>query len=136
MNPSVHHAAPAPEEYIRLRKAAGLSAKSPEGAAIGLRNSIYCVSLRHEDRLIGMGRIIGDGGCFYQIVDIAVDPAYQGIGLGKLVMAHLTEYLDSHAPKGSYVSLIADVPADRLYKQYGFDYTEPASVGMYRKYSL
>ncbi len=136
MNPSVHHTAPTPEEYIRLRKAAGLSAKHPEGAAIGLRNSTFCVTLRLEDQLIGMGRIIGDGGCFFQVVDIAVEPAYQGQGLGKLIMAHLTEYLDSHAPKGSYISLIADVPADRLYKQYGFDYTGPEAVGMYKKYPL
>lgn len=29
------------------------------------------------------------------------------------------------------VSLIADVPADRLYMKYGFQYTEPRSRGMY-----
>ncbi|WP_373454357.1 hypothetical protein [Cereibacter changlensis] len=27
-----------------------------------------------------MGRLIGDGGCFFQIVDIAVDPSHQGQG--------------------------------------------------------
>lgn len=82
----------------------------------------------------GMGRIIGDGGCFFQIVDIAVNPVYQGKGLGKLIMAKITSYLDEEAPKGAYVSLIADVPADRLYQKFGFDYTYPKSVGMYKKY--
>jgi ribosomal protein S18 acetylase RimI-like enzyme len=92
------------------------------------------VTIRENEKLIGMGRIIGDGGCFYQIVDIAVDPTYQGIGLGKQIMMGLTKYLESNLPVGAYVSLIADTPADHLYKKFGFEYTAPKSVGMYRKF--
>ena len=66
------HTPPSPEEYIDLRIAAGLSSKDKQAAAIALKNSIFAVSLREDGRLIGMGRIIGDGGCFYQVVDIAV----------------------------------------------------------------
>ncbi len=126
--------APTPDEYIKLRIKAGLSLKDPEASKIALQNSIFAVTLRSEDTLIGMGRIIGDGGCFYQIVDIAVDPEYQGNGLGKTIMSELINYLDEHAPAHSYVSLIADLPADQLYKKFGFDYTQPRSVGMYKKY--
>jgi len=130
----VRYETPAPEEYIHLRVAAGLSPKGLTGAEIGLRNSIFTVTLRDSDQLIGMGRIIGDGGCFYQIVDIAVLPAYQGNGFGKRIMSELTSYLEKNAPQGSYVSLIADVPADQLYQKFGFDYTSPTSVGMYKRY--
>jgi len=49
-------------------------------------------------------------------------------------MSELINYLDEHAPAHSYVSLIADLPADQLYKKFGFDYTQPRSVGMYKKY--
>ena len=41
-------------------------------------------------------------------------------------MAHLT----ANAPTSAYVSLIADVPADRLYAQFGFKPTAPRSLGM------
>ncbi|MDQ0242640.1 GNAT superfamily N-acetyltransferase [Bacillus fengqiuensis] len=99
-----------------------------------LENSIFAVTLRVTSKLIGMGRIIGDGGCFYQIVDIAVEPAYQGRGLGKVIMSELTAYLNDFAPEAAYVSLLADVPADKLYRQFGFDYTQPKSVGMYKRY--
>lgn len=133
---AVIHEAPQPEEYCQLRIRAGLSPKSLDGARTGLHNSIFAVSLRQEGELIGMGRIIGDGGCFYQVVDIAVEPAYQGRGLGKVIMNEITSYLDQHAAKGAYVSLLADVPADQLYKQYGFDYTAPHSLGMYRRIPL
>ncbi|MCG7409942.1 GNAT family N-acetyltransferase [Paenibacillus sp. ACRRX] len=133
---TVLYEAPQPEEYLQLRAQTGLSLKSLDGAKIGLANSIFAVILRQEDKLIGMGRIIGDGGCFYQVVDIAVDPAQQGQGLGKLIMNEITTYLDIHAPKGAYISLLADVPADQLYKQFGFDYTQPKSLGMYRLIAL
>jgi ribosomal protein S18 acetylase RimI-like enzyme len=77
-----------------------------------------------------MGRLIGDGGCFFQIVDIAVDPRHQGKGLGKAIMSRLMAYVTEALPSSAYVSLIADVPANRLYEQYGFKETAPASLGM------
>ncbi|CAM4432088.1 GNAT family N-acetyltransferase [Paenibacillus tarimensis] len=131
----ISHRAPDPEEYNVLRVKAGLSPKDLAGAKIGLQNSIFVMTLRNPDQqLVGMGRVIGDGGCFYQVVDIAVDPDYQGKGYGKMIMTELMNYLDTNAPKDSYVSLIADVPADGLYKQYGFEYTAPKSVGMFKRY--
>ncbi|WP_205618548.1 GNAT family N-acetyltransferase [Brevundimonas nasdae] len=77
-----------------------------------------------------MGRIIGDGGLFFQVVDIAVQPAHQGRGLGKAIVAALVEHLRATAPKGAYVGLMADGEAHRLYAQYGFELTAPRSVGM------
>ncbi|MFD1957229.1 GNAT family N-acetyltransferase [Paenibacillus thailandensis] len=125
---------PEPEEYAALREAAGLSPKDVAKSAVGLPNSLFAVTLRDSGKLIGMGRVIGDGGCFFHVVDIAVDPAYQGRGLGKRIMRRITEYLDAHASSGAYVSLMADVPADHLYKQFGFVYGYPKSVGMYKLY--
>lgn len=122
---------PKVSDYMRLRERAGLSARSEEGAAIGLQNSLFAVSLYDQDELIGMGRMIGDGGCFIQIVDIAVSPDFQGRGLGRMIMQELIDYLDQEAPPRTYVSLIADVPADQLYLKFGFQYTGPRSQGMY-----
>ena len=78
-----------------------------------------------------MGRVIGDGGTTFQIVDIAVDPDYQGQGCGRIILEQIMSYLHSVAEKGTYVSLIADYPADQLYKKFGFTSTEPKSGGMY-----
>jgi len=47
--------APTPDEYIKLRIKAGLSLKDPEASKIALQNSIFAVTLRSEDTLIGMG---------------------------------------------------------------------------------
>jgi ribosomal protein S18 acetylase RimI-like enzyme len=121
---------PAAEEYRRLRVTAGMSAKSAEAAARGLPNTIFAVCIRKAGELVGMGRVTGDGGLFYQINDIAVDPAHQGRGLGKAVVGRLVEHINSAAPSTAFVSLIADGEAHRLYAQYGFEPTAPASIGM------
>ena len=121
---------PSVEEYLRLRAAAGLSAFSAEAARIGLPRSIFAVVVENGGQAVGMGRIIGDGGCFFQITDIAVDPSHQGKGLGKRIMAALTEHVQTALPVGAYVSLLADLPADALYRQFGFHATAPKTIGM------
>jgi ribosomal protein S18 acetylase RimI-like enzyme len=124
---------PGIDDYLRLRDVSGLSPFSREAAEKGLPNSIFGVCLMNGDAVVGMGRIIGDGGCFFQVTDIAIMPEHQGKGLGKMIMAALTGYIESQLPKTAYISLIADVPANRLYQQFGFAETAPRSVGMARK---
>ena len=121
---------PGVDDYRHLRVAAGLSPKTVEQASLGLPNTWYGVIVLHEGKTIGMGRIIGDGGTAFQIVDIALEPAHQGKGLGKAIMAALMAHLNTHAPAGAYVSLIADGDARHLYAQYGFEPVMPASIGM------
>src|SRR5699024_1874137 len=130
----IKHESPTVSEYRNLRKIAGLSEKSQKAAEKGIANACFDETIFDEQVLIGMGRVIGDGGTAFQIIDIAVHPEYQGQGHGKSIMKHVMEYINSVAEVGTYVSLIADYPADQLYAQYGFIMTEPQSAGMYLKY--
>ena len=123
-------AIPAVATYQQLRIAAGLSAKTAEAAAKGLPNSLFAVQVLLGDDVVGMGRIIGDGGCFFQVTDIAVLPAHQGKGLGKRIMREIMQFIETEVPPSAYVSLIADGQAQDLYAQFGFRHTAPASVGM------
>ena len=122
---------PIPEEYLKLRKEAGLSAKSLEAARVGLPNSLYAVQVRLDKELIAMGRVIGDGACFFEIVDIAVSPRHQGKGLGRKVMEHIEEYLKKATYVGSYISLIADEP--KFYEKFGYQLTSPSAQGMFKR---
>ncbi|MEV0254526.1 GNAT family N-acetyltransferase [Streptomyces sp. NPDC050732] len=124
---------PSVETFRRLRTDAGLSDRAPEAVALALPNTWYGVVLHHEGEPVGMGRIVGDGGTAFQLVDICVHPAHQGQGLGKRIMAALTEELERRAPATAYVSLIADGPARFLYEKFGFaDTATHDSIGMYR----
>jgi GNAT superfamily N-acetyltransferase len=117
-------------EYRHLRRLSGLSEKTEDAAARGLPATLFAVVVEHDGEAIGMGRVIGDGGTAYQVVDIAVLPEHQNRGLGKRIVAALVDWLNANAPKSAYVSLIADGPAEYLYAKYGFRPTAPASIGM------
>ncbi len=119
------------DTYRHLRVISGLSAKTVAASVKGLPNSLYTVLLKEKEQAIGMGRVIGDGGCFCQVVDICVHPDFQGQGLGKRIMEYITCYLKENLPPSCYVSLIADGDASFLYEKFGFRDTLPASKGMY-----
>lgn len=123
---------PNPNEFCDMRVKAHLSPKSLEAATIGLPNSLYGISIRDGDVLIAMGRVVGDGACNFEIVDVAVDPSYQGQGLGRKVMEYIDNYLYSVALEGSYVSMIADEPA--FYEKLGYRLVSPSSHGMTKKF--
>jgi len=80
--------------------------------------------------MIGLGRVIGDGGAFVTIVDIVVVPSHQKKGLGKCIMDDLMKWIKNNVPKDAFVSLFADGDAAFLYQKYGFKTTAPWSVGM------
>ncbi|MBK1969467.1 MULTISPECIES: GNAT family N-acetyltransferase [Brevundimonas] len=133
MSPDYRIAArtPAIDDYRRLRTISGLTPRSAEAAAAGLPNTVFAVVIENQaDETVGMGRVIGDNGLFFQIVDIAGDPAHQGRGLGKAIMKALVDHLRATVPAEAYISLIADGEAHRLYAQYGFQPTAPNSIGM------
>jgi GNAT superfamily N-acetyltransferase len=98
MTYQIRNEVPSIENYIRIRLAAGLSRKSQEAAAIGLKNGLFSVIAYHGETPIGIGRIIGDGGCFFEIVDIAVIPEHQKKGVGDLIMRSLMDYIHQNAP--------------------------------------
>lgn len=127
----IEHKTPAPEEYCDMRVKTGLSPKSREGAKIGMANSLFGVCLRDTGgALIGMGRLVGDGGCFVQICDIAVLPEHQGEGLGRQIMQALVDHIHANMPDLTWVNLFADGDAHHLYRKFGFEMTAPESQGM------
>ena len=127
---TIRHTIPSVVDHRRLREETGLSPKTLEAAERGLPNTLFAVQILAGEEVIGMGRVIGDGGCFYQVVDIAVLPQHQGRGLGKTIMREIAGYLERAVPESGYVSLLADGKAYQLYQQFGFVLTAPASVGM------
>lgn len=122
---------PTPEEYVALREAAGMKPRTEAAARRGLPNSTYAVTVRTaaSDELVGMGRLIGDGGCYYQLVDIAVHPDHQRRELGTRVVEALLDHLRENAPPSAYATLISDV--DMFYEEFGFEDARPESKGMF-----
>jgi ribosomal protein S18 acetylase RimI-like enzyme len=57
-----------------------------------------------------MGRVIGDGGWYFHVIDMAVLPAFQRRGIGDSILRALLEEIRRRAPSGAYISLLADEP--------------------------
>ncbi|KAI8946488.1 putative GNAT family N-acetyltransferase [Xylaria longipes] len=125
---------PSVEDYLHVRTTSGLRPKTAEQASGSLQGSWYGVYVAEETvptRAVAMGRIIGDGGWYFLVADMATLPEHQRKGLGNAIMTNLLARVRSHAPKGTaYVVLGADAPGRKLYGKHGFRDTMPAEMGM------
>ncbi len=126
----LHDGAPDAETLLRLRGAAGLTTYPLEQARRGAAHALFGVTIMLDNEVIGIGRIIGDGGYFFTVSDIAVDPAHQGKGLGRLILTRLTDWLRANAPVKSFVTLFADEGVPPLYEKFGFRICGPQDTAM------
>jgi GNAT superfamily N-acetyltransferase len=117
-------------DYNRVRADAGLSVKPAEAAERALANTIHGVRVELDGDVVGLGRAIGDGGLYYEIMDVAVLPEHQGNGLGAAIMDSLMSYLRENATPGVFVGLHAGRGVSGLYERYGFELRPPEAPGM------
>lgn len=91
---------------------------------------MFSVCLEHDGVVVGIGRIVGDGALFFEIVDIAVIPDHQQNGFGAEIMDSLIAYLRRNAASGAFVSLISGYGVSRFYERYGFEVHSSETPGM------
>ena len=125
---------PSVADYLLLRDRAGLSPKRQDQARAALGGSWAALHVVYEvdTKTVAMGRLLGDGGWYFHVVDLAVLPEHQRRGLGDAILTVLLERIRREAPAGAHVNLIADPPGRRLYARHGFSPTAPDSIGMGR----
>ena len=78
-------------EFNYLYEEVGWGAYSYECSKKALDNTLYSISIYDEDKVIGFGRLIGDGICFIYIHDVMVVPSFQSQGIGSMIMNKLLE---------------------------------------------
>jgi GNAT superfamily N-acetyltransferase len=111
---------PGAEEYNLLRTKVGWASPPLEVVAPGLRGSAFCVCARADGKLVGMARIIGDGGLVYYLQDVIVDPSRQGQGIGRRLMDRTMEFIRRRAVRHTIVGLMAAKGKESFYEPYGF----------------
>lgn len=99
-----------------------------EAAAEALAHTWFAVSAYDGERLVGTGRVIGDGILHGLIVDVIVDPKCQHRGIGSAIVARLVEQCRSHAVM--YVQLFCAHGKRPFYERLGFVAREGEAPGM------
>lgn len=124
---------PTLDEYIYLCSSVGWKDfMNFDVAETSIRNSAYSVIVKNNHRIIGMGRIVGDGAIYFYIQDIVVHPEYQGKGIGKEIMKALTKYLEDNTPDKAFIGLFASKGKAEFYEKYDFKNYSPNMTGMFK----
>jgi ribosomal protein S18 acetylase RimI-like enzyme len=107
------------QEYIDLRASVGWLSPSPDTVARALSESLGVATERDNDgALVGLARAVGDG-IYVLIVDVIVDPSFQGQGIGaSLVRALLSQ---ERIKNGAHVALFAAPDVVGFYERLGFN---------------
>ena len=106
----------------------------PVTATACLPRSLYVVCAFDGDELVGMGRVVGDGGLCFYIQDVIVLKSHQGRGIGAALMERIMAWIEGRAVKDSYLGLMSAEGKERFYHRYGFTSrpTEKLGCGMTR----
>ena len=122
-------ASPSVEAFTALRVKVGWQVIEKSSAQTSLDNSLFHVAIYDNSQLVGMGRVVGDGVMYLYIQDISVDPDYQGLGIGDLIMTAIENYLSNTAIKGATIGLLAVKGKEAFYARYGYIERPNASLG-------
>lgn len=114
------------EEFIELWKSVWDGAPTFEQVELGLKNTLFCVSVWDDDKVIGMARMIGDLGLDYYIKDVVVRPEYQGRGIGRMLISELLKFINDNGIPGTeiFVELCAMPDKIPFYEKFGFSANE------------
>lgn len=103
-------------ELSNLYRIAPLGEKKPADLQRVFSNSMFRCFVFDKEVLVGAGRALADGRDCSYLCDVAVHPHYQGVGLGKAIVAKLVELSAGH----NKIILYSAPGKEKFYKQLGF----------------
>ena len=112
-----------PQDFVRLRVLTGFADIPIEHAKRALDGGLINVSAKYGDRLIGMGRMVGDGAMYWYLQEIIVLPEYQKQGVGTKIVNHLGDYAVSHSTTGKFTTIggVSAKGKEEFYSKLGFE---------------
>ncbi|MCM1157700.1 MAG: GNAT family N-acetyltransferase [Bacteroidales bacterium] len=110
------------DEYLAIRKEVGWVRLSESQAEKALDCSLFVLGAYEGEKLVGMGRIVGDGAVICYVQDLIVVPDYQHRGVGSLVLSALVNYVEGLREEGCQMMLCLMCAKGReeFYEKHGF----------------
>lgn len=125
---------PTPGEYLALRRAVGWRDIPVEVVQHALDNDLHHVCAELDGRIVGFGRVVGDGALCFFVEDLMVVPELQGQGIGSRLMDAIEIWLNEHVPDGRMVNLMAAPGSVPFYARRGFHERPADGPGMFRRW--
>lgn len=108
--------------YLDLRASVGWKVLKEAQAEKALKNSLITITAYVEGKAVGMGRIVGDGAVICYVQDLVVRPEYQKLGVGRIIMERLIEFVTDIKEKDAEIMmcLMCAKGREHFYEKFGF----------------
>ena len=120
------------DEYLMLREKVNWRKLTDRQAELAIKNCLYNVKAVDEaGKIVGMGRIVGDGVVVCYIQDLIVIPETQHLGIGSIIIQALKAYVESIREQESTMMLCLMCAKGRepFYEKHGFIPRPNADLG-------
>jgi ribosomal protein S18 acetylase RimI-like enzyme len=107
-------------EYHDLRMSVEWPTFTDAQVTLALSKTLYAACVLCDNETIAMGRVLGDGAIYFHIQDVIVNPKYQKMGVGELLMNDLMEFVTNTGGKNTNIGLMCSKGREDFYKGFGF----------------
>ena len=116
-------------QFNALREMIGWRCMTEVQTQSSLEQSLFAISVRHQHRLVGFARVIGDGVMYFYVQDVMVHPGFQNQGIGQRMMQMLESWLDKNTQQGSTVGLLSAEGKEGFYQRFGYQCRPAKGIG-------
>ena len=120
-------------EFLEMVESVGWKTYTEEQVKKALDNTMYMVKVLVNDKLAGIGRVVGDNSIVCILSDVCVKPEYQGKGIGTIIVNRLRELIEENVGVGEkmQIELTPTAGNEAFYQKCGFKYKPEKITGMY-----
>lgn len=123
----VKYSMPSKKDFIKLFNSVDWE-RTADRVSKNKKHSVFAVSLYENNRILGMGRVVGDGS-YFTIYDIVVDKEFQCLGFGTIILNEIIDWYKSIEDDDTFLYLNASKGRESFYEKFGFKSRPNDDVG-------
>ena len=124
---TIKHYFPKVSEFLELFESVGWN-RTAKRVNENKKHSNFAVSVYADDKIVGMGRVVGDG-AYFTIFDIVVHKDFQCLGIGKIIMQEIIDWYNSIKDDDTFLYVNASKDRENFYEKFGFRRRPNEDVG-------
>ena len=121
------------DEFLEMVESVGWKTYTKSQIKRALKNTMYMVKATINNKVVGIGRVVGDYSIVCMLSDVCVKPEFQGNGIGLKIVNELKRLIENDVKDGEkmQIELTPTAGKEEFYKKAGFKYKPDIVTGMY-----